>query len=255
MKIFTELRTKVLEFRLFFFKSNQELTIVTGSDSSHFKSLFQLLESLSHHEKETKIIVFDLGLSKEESEKTTNNFPNIELRKFDYSKYPSYFNIKINAGEYAWKPVIINTILNEFKSSVCWIDAGNKVFKPLINLRKIIELYGFYSPYSKGKIIDWTHFKTLKFLNVDDNHNILKKTNLNGSCICVNYNNDKVKKFIDEWKDYALVKDCIAPEGSNRENHRQDQAVLSTLAYLRIPDITKKMTFKKFGFKTHQDVD
>jgi len=49
MKLFTELRTSLLKTCLLFFKSKQELVIVTGSDSSHVKSLYQLLESLAIH--------------------------------------------------------------------------------------------------------------------------------------------------------------------------------------------------------------
>ena len=33
------------------------------------------------------------------------------------------------------------------------------------------------------------------------------------------------------WKTCALAKDCIAPAGSSRKNHRQDQAVLSYLVH------------------------
>lgn len=255
MKLLTELRTIVLEFRLLFYQPKQKLVIVTGSDSSHFKSLYQLLESLSIHEKNTKIIIFDLGITSKESEIIKNNFPNFELRKFDYSKYPSYFNIKENAGEYAWKPVIINDILNEFKTSVCWLDGGNKVTEPLTSLRKIIEFYGFYSPFSKGIISDWTHLKTLECLNVSKDKNLLKQGNLNGACVSANYNDLEVRNVIQKWSDCAKSKYCIAPEGSSRENHRQDQAVLSTLVYKHVPKIGKKMMYRKFGFKTHQDID
>ena len=33
------------------------------------------------------------------------------------------------------------------------------------------------------------------------------------------------------WERCALDRDCIAPPGSDRSNHRQDQAVLSVLAH------------------------
>ena len=255
MKIITELRTVLLELRLLFYKSKQHLVIVTGSDSSHFKSLYQLLKSLVTYEGNTKIIIFDLGITTQEREIIKNDFPNFELRKFDYSKYPSYFNIKENAGEYAWKPVIINDVLNEFKTSICWLDGGNKVTKPLILLRKIIEFYGFYSPFSKGIISDWTHPKSLECLGVSKNENLLKQRNLNGACVSADYNNLEVRMVIKNWSDCAKNKNCIAPKGSSRENHRQDQAILSTLVYKQLFNIGKKMAYRKFGFKTHQDID
>ena len=255
MKLLTEFRTVLLELRLLFFKSKQELVIVTGSDSSHFKSLYQLLKSLTLHEKNTKVLVFDLGITNKEREIIKDDFPNYELRKFDYSKHPSYFNIKENAGEYAWKPVIINSVLNEFKTSVCWLDGGNKVMKPLTSIRKIIEVYGFYSPFSKGIISEWTHIKSLECLGVVTNKGLLKQRNLNGACVSVDYNNIEARNVIEKWSDCAKSKSCIAPEGSSRVNHRQDQAVLSTLVYKHIPEVGKKMMYRKFGFKTHQDID
>jgi hypothetical protein len=33
------------------------------------------------------------------------------------------------------------------------------------------------------------------------------------------------------WRACAMVNDCIAPRGSSRKNHRQDQAVLSYLVH------------------------
>ncbi|PQJ81423.1 DUF1647 domain-containing protein [Polaribacter glomeratus] len=254
-KIIIFIKTILLETRLLFSSYKQEFVIVTGSDSSHFKSLYQLLESLNKHESKTKVIVYDLGLEKFEKEKIEANFLKIELREFDYSKYPNYLNIKVNAGEYAWKPVIIDKVLNEFKCSVCWIDAGNIITKPLIKIRKVLELYGFYSPFSKGVISDWTHPKSLENLGVLSDVKLLKQVNLNGACVCANYNNLKVKDVIHKWKVGALNKNCIAPDGSSRANHRQDQAILSVLVYKFIPEIGKKMTYKRFGFKIHQDVD
>ncbi|MHB0754987.1 DUF1647 domain-containing protein [Polaribacter sp. M15] len=244
-----------MELKLIFKPKKQKLVIISASDSSHYKSLYQFLESVFIHEKKTKVIVYDLGLKVSERKVLLQSFKTLDLRTFDYSKYPKYFNIKINAGEYAWKPIIIAQVLNEFKCSVCWLDAGNIITKPLNNLRKIIELYGFYSPFSKGLISDWTHYKSLEFLKVSKNKKILNQRNLNGACVCADYNNKKVRNVINQWKECALNKDCIAPNGSNRNNHRQDQAILSTLVYKYIPEIGKKMMFKRFGFKIHQDID
>jgi hypothetical protein len=62
-----------------------------------------------------------------------------------------------------------------------------------------------------------------------------------------------VRELINQWKACALTKECIAPAGSSRQNHRQDQAVLSVLAQQY--DLTRKIPTKFYGFKIHQDID
>ena len=53
----------------------------------------------------------------------------------------------------------------------------------------------------------------------------------NAAIIGINYNVDWVRRLVKEWRDLALVKECICPDGSDRSNHRQDQAVLTILFY------------------------
>jgi hypothetical protein len=237
-----------------FSPSNPEgdnFVIVTGADSSHYKSLCQFLSSLFMYESDIKIIVFDSGLTGPERQSLMDNFPLAELRLFDYSQYPDFFNIKINAGEYAWKPVILCNVLNEFKCCICWMDAGNLVTEPLVWLRRIINVVGMYSPHSSGIISDWTHPKTLEFLNASNN--LLHKPNLNGAGVAVRYQNPKARDVVNQWEKCALIRECIAPRGSSRKNHRQDQAVLSVIAHQS--GITRYMPTKFYGFKIHQDID
>lgn len=230
--------------------ARHQLVVVTGADSSHYKSLCQFLASLFSYEPEIKVIVFDLGLADSARQYLKETFPKAEMRLFDYSRYPDYFNIAVNAGEYAWKPVILHNILHEFKCCVCWMDAGNVVIKHLSWLRRITRAAGMYSPLSSGCISDWTHPKTLEFLNASDD--ILYKPNLNGACVAVCYRNAKARDLVTQWKQCALAKECIAPTGSSRQNHRQDQAVLSVIAHQS--GITKSMPARYYGFKVHQDI-
>jgi hypothetical protein len=39
-------------------------------------------------------------------------------------------------------------------------------------------------------------------------------------------------QMLSRWKDCAMHKECIAPEGSDVFNHRQDQAALTVLAHI-----------------------
>jgi len=62
----------------------------------------------------------------------------------------------------------------------------------------------------------------------DDPKKYKKLHNCNAAAIVFDY---KVRKhLIDEWVNCGRLKSCIAPEGSSRANHRQDQALLTYLA-------------------------
>ena len=46
--------------------NNKEFVFITGSDSTHFNSLINLLNSLTKHEPCTEVVVVNLGMKKEE---------------------------------------------------------------------------------------------------------------------------------------------------------------------------------------------
>jgi len=55
--------------RQYWFKeSNFEVAFVTAADSTHWRSLFQRLESLASWEPGSEIVVFDLGLDTSQRE-------------------------------------------------------------------------------------------------------------------------------------------------------------------------------------------
>lgn len=231
-------------------KPKGDLTIVSGADSSHFKSLVQFIKSALRYEQYSNLVIYDLGLSKEESDFIKNNFPEVNLRIFDYSKYPSYFNIRTDAGKFAWKPVIISDVLYEFKCSAIWLDAGCLITQPLYHVRDVIKKHGFYSPISGGSIKEWTHPKTVEYLNVE--HNLLNKRNLTGGVVAVNFKCSEALELIEKWKEYASIKECTAPEGSSRKNHRH-QSIMAVLAYRF--GFPPKIPQRCIGVKIHQDID
>ena len=79
------------------------------------KLIFNSYTNLFRYEPDIRLIVFDLGLAEAEKKYLKSTFPMAELRLFDFSKDPDYFNIRARSGEYAWKPVIVGDVLNELK--------------------------------------------------------------------------------------------------------------------------------------------
>jgi hypothetical protein len=202
------------------------LTIVTGASSNHFRCLLNLVRSIRHFKPRALVIVYDLGLN--ETERGTLNAV-VHLRKFDFSVHPSWIDIRVQYGQYAWKPIILSDALDECGGAVLWLDAGNLVLNSLDRVQREIERNGVITPTSPGRIKDWTHPDTLRFLNVPESH--FGRRNRNGAIIGFDRHCKWALDFAHRWKECALIKECIAPEGSNRKNHRQDQAVLSALYY------------------------
>ena len=50
-----------------------------------------------------------------------------------------------------------------------------------------------------------------------------------------------------------MIKECIAPEGSDRKNHRQDQALLTVLAHLM--GLAPPSEQSHLRFRIQQDID
>lgn len=210
------------------FPSSEKLTIVTGASSNHFKSLLQLLESIRKYEN-ADIVVWDLGLTLTEKTEFLKRFPFIKYFKFDYSKYPEYFNIEIKAGEYAWKPVIIKETYDQCTTNLLWMDAGCVIYNRLNTIRYLIRYYGFYCSLTQGTIKEWTHKESMDFLKLSEIDK--SKPLLAAYVVGFNKKSKRVQSILSEWFNYSFVREAIAPIGSNRLNHRQDQSLLSILYY------------------------
>lgn len=245
----------LLRIRYLFSNKNKfnSFVLITGADSSHFSSLKQLLRSAYDNLVNPEIVFYNLGLKNDQLNQLDTEFPNLKIKNFKFSKYPDYFNIKINAGEYAWKPVIIYKELTQNEKPILWMDAGNVITNKMKMFDIYIHYFGFYSPYSSGNIQKWTHPSTLNFYGFDKK--MQNKRNLNGAIVGINKNIPSVLNLSESLHNNSLKKHVIAPEGSSRENHRQDQALLTLEFYQKLDFRFFLKTNKIFGVKIHQDVD
>ena len=213
-------------------KSDQQLVIVTGANHNHFQSLIQFTESVLKHEPFSDLIIFDLGLTQtqlNELEKLISTNQRAEIRRFPFKLHPPHMDIEVAAGEYAWKPVIVHQVCEQSDNFVIWCDAGNIIDKPLTWIRRIVQKDGIYCPLSSGIVTDWTHPGMISELGLPEK--CFNYRNLNCAVIGLNPRLPRIAQLLTEWRDCALKPECIAPAGSSRQNHRQDQAALTVIAY------------------------
>jgi len=236
-------------------RSNQYLNFVTGADSTHAKSLLNLLNSILKYEPNAGVTIWDLGLSHEQINSISQLSGSFQIKKFDFQSHPKFMDIKVAAGHYAWKPIIIEETVKSKKGILMWLDAGNVLTGRLGWLKRVTISKGLFSPYSSGTIAQWTHPKTLSYMNLPSNS--FSSNNCNGALVSVLLSNKDALRIIQKWKELSFDQDCMAPSGSNGSNHRQDQAVLTVLCELN--GFNKKGWYRilrrRYNVLTHQDVD
>jgi hypothetical protein len=233
--------------------------MITGASDNHFNTLINMINSFINYNEKNYLIVYNLGLSENNWNDLKNKFNGykfITYKTFDYSKYPEWFNINIEAGHYAWKPTIIyETSLEYINEIIVWMDAGNLIKNNLFELENFIINNFIYSAISSGDINKWTHPSTIAYLKCS----WLNLINRNGACLGFNTKIDSVKKFLYEFYNYSQIKECIAPDGSSRKNHRQDQAVFTILFYKYLSqnniNYNHQYGMQYIGYTIHNDVE
>ena len=185
--------------------------------------------------------------------------PQFELRRFAFERYPKHV---ANLGCYAWKPPIVRGVADEVGEQpvVMWIDSGARFSLPMAAvIAAVVAHGGFVSGETALTVRELTHPKMLEYfaehfgLAADEalrlvpnatysrGHGGVKNGVLVGARTEVWTNCDGAfsahwkgsPRFADvtvPWDACARDQECVCPVGSNRRNHRQDQAALTLLA-------------------------
>lgn len=211
--------------------SDDVFTYITAADEQYFEPCFRLIKNLIKLDKLSEIVVIDLGLSKLTLNKF-KNFSNVTIEKFNFNKYPKFVSLKElpdnKLGNYSWKAIAIEQILQSRKTNIIWMDSACIFNYKLNKIKKIILLNGVFFVRATGKIRDWTHSQTIK---ITEGQNLLNKNCVMSGIVGIKYKNLFARNLISEWSKLSLNEECIAPKGSNRLNHRQDQSILQILVY------------------------
>lgn len=243
----------------------KNFTIVTAASANHFcalesflYSLSEVFEGLERTETRPTLIVYNLGgMSMEQLAQlqylTDNEYIDV-YRDFEYEKYPEFWDINVSRGEYGWKSGIVKEVADEYRGYVLWLDSGNMLALDFLRyLPGYLDKFGFWSPQSSGSFRQYTHPGLPEFYG-EDPETYAQETNCNGAAIAFDASSDRIYSgLLSEWYKCSSNKACIAPEGSSRSNHRQDQAALTFLAK-RMGFVDQCRRFPEhYGVTVHQD--
>jgi hypothetical protein len=216
-----------------------DLIVVTAASSNHFGPLQYLLASL--RALGARVECYDIGLTPAEV-RALPQWTGFLYHKFDFAAYPPHMNVAMSAGEYAWKPAIVASVVERVRASgrgsdVVWADAGS-YFHTLAGIAERIRLSrGLWIRRSSGTMRQWTHPGMFERLHADAGA-YADLPNADATLIgfgigsaATDASEALVRDVIQPWFECAMDRQCIAPDGSSRKNHRQDQAVLSYLVH------------------------
>src|SRR4051794_21537500 len=147
--------------------TTSKLIVVTAASSNHWGALRQMLESLRRLE--ARVECYDIGLTSEEA-RALPRWQGCVHHRFDYGRYPAHLNVTVNAGEYAWKPVIVADVIERARASgdgsdVLWADAGCffHALRPMAD--RIEKCGGLWVRRSAGVMREWTHPLMFRYLH------------------------------------------------------------------------------------------
>jgi hypothetical protein len=248
--------------------SSQQV-FVTASDFSHEKSLEQLLTSISQKFPRAKTVVFDLGMTTVLVDKISLR-RNVKVIEFSFPRYPTWFDLRLNSGSYAWKAQCVREVLTSKMyqdgngSRLAWVDAGC-VFVGLGTLAAFQPLTtknGVFANLASGSVQKWTHTSSLrsmrKSIGPEFDEGIMNKRQFSAAFISFDTSKSWVRELIMTWAELSLKKEVIGPIGASKANHRFDQSVFSALLHLSDrKSAHQRRAFPQalLGFRIHQDIE
>jgi hypothetical protein len=157
---------------------------------------------------------------------------------FDFGAVPAHFALARET--YAWKAEIVGREILDLEGSrgynpVLWLDAGDRVTSPLGKILGAVRENGASSADSSGYAMTWTHplmvsfFADRRWLRSAGDFTATD-TPCAGCTVALDRDNARtLSRIVRRWRTCAWREECIAPPGSSRANHRQDQAALTLL--------------------------
>ena len=228
--------------------ANSPLLFVTGSSSNHVFANINCMYSIVAADANASIVFINFGLSGHELRVLKKHFSLIHslhislnssaqlyYRVFNFNNFPNWISINnYYVGGYAWKVISYMDVLHEVHGPLLWTDAGSVLNGTMIQEMSYMHDYGVYSPYSSGDVATLVHNTSILFLQTHHMINSVDPFALmcTGGYLFIDGSNATImKRVFEPLFECAFTKKCISPDLTNRNNHRQDQAILTMLLH------------------------
>eukprot|EP00873_Tetraselmis_striata_P040183 jgi/Tetstr1/460447/TSEL_005706.t1 len=202
------------------------LTIVTGADASFARTLAQFLMSVRrrrlHHG--ARIAVYDLGLGQAWRAKIAARFPFAEILPFSFADKPAH--VAVEAGAFAWKPLVIADAAARFGGRLFWFDSATLFHGDLSEPLSVLEETGVYTLEGQSNLAQRCRSEVRDYLKADPD-DLHRKIRI-GGVLGFDLDAPAARDLLAKWARLALDPDAFRPAAPD---HNADQAVLTILLF------------------------
>lgn len=200
----------------------KQIQVVSAASPAYFRSLLQLLLSLRRHGY-TRCIVYDLGLADSQRCRLLREFGWVQLRSLPEG--PAHLS---DWSNYAWKPTALAEVLEESELPVLWLDSACVLVHSLDPVVQHLLSHGLWVPLAgRGSLVERTHPVMLREMAVEES---IRNQRFRAGGVCAfDPGQPGTRELVRHWRELAWDARVLAPPGSNRHNHRYDQAILTIL--------------------------
>jgi hypothetical protein len=203
------------------------LSVVTAADHPYWRCLWQLLLSAErrgahrHH----RFVAYDLGLGEEPLAELVRRFSWCEFRPFDFAAHPPH--VAMRHRNLAWKPCIIDALLDETGGAVLWLDSATILKTDLRAVERQIRAEGVLALRGQSPLGARSHPATLGALGAP--LEILDRPERAAGAVGFDPAHAAARRIVRDWRRWALRPEVIAPADPYFPGHRYDQAIVSAL--------------------------
>jgi hypothetical protein len=191
-----------------------KLVVVTALSSNHFRESQDFFGSVLSKLPNSKVIVYDLGLTWTQVNIIQSYCNVLEVRKFDFARYPPHTK---NLFTYAWKPFIIKEVSEEYEL-LFYCDASCRIKNTFTTyITRLIKFPLLPATWLHHSVVRTTHDGMLKYLTPHLTRAWMVEVLPNGiqaTGFLLLVNQILKERILTPWVDCAEHVDCIAPQGA-----------------------------------------
>lgn len=206
-----------------------ELTIATAADQQYWRCLHQFLLSAERRgfDRRYRVVAYDLGLEPDTLSGLRRRFPRCDFRRFAFENYPPH--VAMACRSYAWKPVIVADLLEEFGGLVLWLDSATLFHSELDDVLATLRRHGTYS--LKGQTPVGERSDPQSIAAVGTPAEFLHLAERAGGAVGFDAAHPGARRLAQAWKEHSLIEAHVFPRTPPLSCHRHEQTLLGLLLY------------------------